>query len=142
VYSEFAGCASSFKGAMVVNPYDPDRVADTIHTALTMPLMTKKIRHHQVMRGSSLRQFFKTVFVHIQRMFFSAHTRTVFFSCRTCIPVQAIAMKTDASVNVLSVLHVMRYALTYLSEVRCSDEHSCILCIVCLLHHTHSCHGT
>jgi trehalose-6-phosphate synthase len=50
VYSEFAGCASSFKGAMVVNPYDPDRVADTIHTALTMPLMTKKIRHHQVMR--------------------------------------------------------------------------------------------
>ena len=36
--SEFAGCASSFKGAMLVNPYDPDKVAETIHSALTMPV--------------------------------------------------------------------------------------------------------
>ncbi|CAM9218096.1 unnamed protein product, partial [Ascophyllum nodosum] len=50
VYSEFAGCASSFKGAMLVNPYDPDKVAETIHSALTMPVMTKKIRHHQLLR--------------------------------------------------------------------------------------------
>ena len=50
IYSEFAGCASSFKGAMVVNPYDPDKVADSIHAALTMPLMTKKVRHHQLSR--------------------------------------------------------------------------------------------
>ncbi|CAM9115789.1 unnamed protein product [Choristocarpus tenellus] len=48
VYSEFAGCATSFKGAMLVNPYDPDKVAETINTALTMPVMTKKIRHHQL----------------------------------------------------------------------------------------------
>jgi Glycosyltransferase family 20 len=75
VYSEFAGCASSFKGAMVVNPYDPDRVADTIHTALTMPLMTKKIRHHQVMQ----RPFFRIVLMHIQRKLFSIHTTIVLF---------------------------------------------------------------
>ncbi|CAM9278203.1 unnamed protein product [Laminaria digitata] len=50
VYSEFAGCALSFKGAMLVNPYDPDKVAESIHTALAMPVMTKKIRHHQLLR--------------------------------------------------------------------------------------------
>ncbi|CAM9298393.1 unnamed protein product, partial [Chrysoparadoxa australica] len=50
VYSEFAGCASSFKGAMLVNPYDPDMVAQTINIALVMPVMTKKIRHHQLSR--------------------------------------------------------------------------------------------
>ncbi|CAM9812881.1 unnamed protein product [Discosporangium mesarthrocarpum] len=50
VYSEFAGCATSFKGAMLVNPYDPDKVAETIYTALTMPVMTKKIRHHTLSR--------------------------------------------------------------------------------------------
>ncbi len=48
VYSEFAGCASSFKGAILVNPYDPDQVADGINVALTMPDMSKKIRHHQL----------------------------------------------------------------------------------------------
>lgn len=36
--SEFAGCALSFKGAMLVNPYDPDKVAESIHTALAMPV--------------------------------------------------------------------------------------------------------
>ncbi len=50
VYSEFAGCASSFKGAVLVNPYDPDQVADGINTALTMPDLSKKIRHHQLSR--------------------------------------------------------------------------------------------
>ena len=29
VYSEFAGCASSFKGALVVNPYDAGQVRHT-----------------------------------------------------------------------------------------------------------------
>ncbi len=50
VYSEFAGCASSFKGALLVNPYDPGQVADGINAALTMPDMSKKIRHHQLSR--------------------------------------------------------------------------------------------
>ncbi len=50
VYSEFAGCATSFKGAVLVNPYDPDQVADGINMALTMPDLQKKIRHHQLSR--------------------------------------------------------------------------------------------
>ncbi len=37
-FSEFAGCALSFKGALLVNPYDPDKVAESIHTALAMPV--------------------------------------------------------------------------------------------------------
>lgn len=37
-FSEFAGCALSFKGAMLVNPYDPDKVAESIHAALAMPV--------------------------------------------------------------------------------------------------------
>jgi trehalose 6-phosphate synthase/phosphatase len=50
VYSEFAGCAPSFKGAILVNPNDPDKVADGVNAALIMPEMTKKIRHHQLSR--------------------------------------------------------------------------------------------
>ncbi|CAM9120754.1 unnamed protein product [Sphacelaria rigidula] len=50
LYSDFAGCATSFKGAVLVNPYDPDSVAESIHTAITMPVMTKKIKHHQLSR--------------------------------------------------------------------------------------------
>ena len=34
VYSEFAGCASSFSGgALIVNPYDAEGVADALHNA-------------------------------------------------------------------------------------------------------------
>eukprot|EP00611_Tribonema_gayanum_P021695 TRINITY_DN4221_c0_g1_i4.p1 TRINITY_DN4221_c0_g1~~TRINITY_DN4221_c0_g1_i4.p1 ORF type:complete len:750 (-),score=199.55 TRINITY_DN4221_c0_g1_i4:3086-5335(-) len=50
VYSEFAGCATSFKGAVLVNPHDPDGVADAVHEALTMPDTKKQIRHHHLSR--------------------------------------------------------------------------------------------
>ena len=40
--SEFAGCALSFKGAMLVNPYDPDKVAESIHIALAVPVRDTK----------------------------------------------------------------------------------------------------
>jgi trehalose-6-phosphate synthase len=43
IYSEFAGCADSFKGALVVNPYDTQKVAETVHTALTMGETTKQV---------------------------------------------------------------------------------------------------
>jgi trehalose 6-phosphate synthase len=35
--SRFAGAARELSGALLVNPYDVDRVADTIADALTMP---------------------------------------------------------------------------------------------------------
>lgn len=50
VYSEFAGCASSLKGAVVVNPYDAQEVATAMHNAFTMSATTKKVRHHQLLQ--------------------------------------------------------------------------------------------
>jgi len=51
VYSEFAGCASSFQGgALVVNPYDADGVADALHAALAMPANARRVRHHALAR--------------------------------------------------------------------------------------------
>ena len=37
VLSEFAGAADELAEALIVNPYDVDRVAETIHDALSMP---------------------------------------------------------------------------------------------------------
>ncbi|DAZ98982.1 TPA: hypothetical protein N0F65_011237 [Lagenidium giganteum] len=50
VYSEFAGCASSFQGALLVNPMHIEQVAASIDSALKMNTTTKKIRHHQLSR--------------------------------------------------------------------------------------------
>lgn len=44
VYSEFAGCSTDFKGALIINPYDSDKVAESIHVALTMSSTTKQVR--------------------------------------------------------------------------------------------------
>lgn len=46
VYSEFAGCSTDFKGALIVNPYDADKVAETIHVALTMSSTAKQVHTH------------------------------------------------------------------------------------------------
>ncbi|EEY58496.1 trehalose-phosphatase, putative [Phytophthora infestans T30-4] len=50
VYSEFAGCASSFQGALLVNPMHIEQVAASVDTALRMNSTTKRIRHHQLSR--------------------------------------------------------------------------------------------
>lgn len=51
VYSEFAGCASSFEdGALLVNPYDADGVGRALHAALTMTTTAKQVRHHKLAR--------------------------------------------------------------------------------------------
>ncbi|EGZ04894.1 hypothetical protein PHYSODRAFT_535236, partial [Phytophthora sojae] len=50
VYSEFAGCASSFQGALLVNPMHIEQVAASVDTALRMSPTTKRIRHHQLSR--------------------------------------------------------------------------------------------
>ncbi|HTR15876.1 MAG TPA: trehalose-6-phosphate synthase [Acetobacteraceae bacterium] len=38
VLSRFAGAAAGMKGAIVVNPYDPDEIAEALHEALSLPL--------------------------------------------------------------------------------------------------------
>ena len=43
VYSEFAGCSTDFKGALIINPYDADKVAESVHVALTMSSTTKQV---------------------------------------------------------------------------------------------------
>ena len=44
VLSRFAGAARELDGAILVNPYDPDEIADALNVALTMPLMERQAR--------------------------------------------------------------------------------------------------
>jgi trehalose 6-phosphate synthase len=45
VLSRFAGAASYLQDALIVNPNDPDEIAEAMHTALTMPLEERRLRH-------------------------------------------------------------------------------------------------
>ncbi|HWT97869.1 MAG TPA: trehalose-6-phosphate synthase [Terriglobales bacterium] len=45
ILSRFAGAAASLKEALIVNPYDPDEIAEAIHLAMTMPLAERQARH-------------------------------------------------------------------------------------------------
>ena len=44
VLSKFAGAAEELEEALIVNPYDADEVAETLHTALEMPLGERQER--------------------------------------------------------------------------------------------------
>ena len=50
VLSEFAGAAAELSGALLVNPYDLDQVADALHTALTMPPRDRRARMRNLRR--------------------------------------------------------------------------------------------
>jgi trehalose 6-phosphate synthase len=50
VLSQFAGAASELDGALIVNPYDPEGVAETLEAALTMPLEERKERWKSMIR--------------------------------------------------------------------------------------------
>ena len=45
VLSRFAGAAHELTEALIVNPFDPDAIADAMHLALTMPAGERKGRH-------------------------------------------------------------------------------------------------
>jgi trehalose 6-phosphate synthase len=45
VLSRFAGVASYFTDALIVNPYDPDEIAEAMNTALLMPQDERRSRH-------------------------------------------------------------------------------------------------
>ncbi len=45
VLSRFAGAAEELSDALMVNPYDPDDIAEAMHTALEMPLEERQARH-------------------------------------------------------------------------------------------------
>lgn len=48
VLSQFAGVASYFTDALIVNPYDPDEIAEAMHAAILMPLDERKRRHQSL----------------------------------------------------------------------------------------------
>ncbi|HWA29890.1 MAG TPA: trehalose-6-phosphate synthase [Rhizomicrobium sp.] len=45
VLSRFAGAASYFQDALIVNPNDPDEIAEAMHAALVMPLKERRVRY-------------------------------------------------------------------------------------------------
>ncbi|MDY0884193.1 trehalose-6-phosphate synthase [Dongia soli] len=45
ILSKFAGAAESMDQAIIINPYDPDQIAEAIHQALTMPLGERQARN-------------------------------------------------------------------------------------------------
>lgn len=50
VVSEFIGCSPSLSGAIRVNPWDIDAVADALNSAITMPDLEKQLRHEKHFR--------------------------------------------------------------------------------------------
>lgn len=51
ILSQFAGASEHMDGAIIVNPYDPDAIADAIHTALHLSLSERKKMHARLMAG-------------------------------------------------------------------------------------------
>lgn len=47
VVSEFIGCSPSLSGAIRVNPWDIDAVAEALNTAITIPESEKQLRHEK-----------------------------------------------------------------------------------------------
>ncbi|KAJ0105658.1 hypothetical protein Patl1_18002 [Pistacia atlantica] len=47
VVSEFIGCSPSLSGAIRINPWDVDAVADALHLAISMPEAEKQLRHEK-----------------------------------------------------------------------------------------------
>jgi trehalose 6-phosphate synthase len=50
ILSRFAGATRYFEDALVVNPYDPDEIAEAMHEALNMPLEERKRRHQRLLQ--------------------------------------------------------------------------------------------
>lgn len=50
ILSEFAGSAQSLSGAVMVNPWDTQQLADAVHQALTMPADERASRHQKLFR--------------------------------------------------------------------------------------------
>ncbi|HEX2114942.1 MAG TPA: alpha,alpha-trehalose-phosphate synthase (UDP-forming) [Alphaproteobacteria bacterium] len=51
ILSRFAGAARELKGALIVNPFDTDQVAEALHTGLNMPLDERKARWQGMMQA-------------------------------------------------------------------------------------------
>jgi trehalose 6-phosphate synthase len=50
ILSRFAGAAAHLTEALIVNPYDPDEIAEALHMALTMSDADRRFRHNRLLR--------------------------------------------------------------------------------------------
>ena len=60
ILSRFAGVANYFEDALIVNPYDPDEIAEAMHEAVAMGLDERKLRHgrlFEVLKSLSARAY-------------------------------------------------------------------------------------
>ncbi len=60
ILSRFAGAAEELTDALIVNPFDPEEIAEAMHQGLEMPLDERQARHKSLLariRASSARQF-------------------------------------------------------------------------------------
>jgi len=61
VLSKFAGAANELDTALLVNPHDIDAMAQTIATAISMPLTERRMRWEAMMtklQGHTIQQWF------------------------------------------------------------------------------------
>ncbi|HET6235935.1 MAG TPA: trehalose-6-phosphate synthase [Acetobacteraceae bacterium] len=66
--SRFAGAADELTEALIVNPFDPDEIADAIHQALVMDLDERRARHlalAEKVRQSTARQYCDVFLQHL-----------------------------------------------------------------------------
>jgi trehalose 6-phosphate synthase len=68
VLSRFAGAADEMTEALIVNPFDPDEIAEAIHHALLMDLDERRARHQALaekVRQSTARQYCEVFLEHL-----------------------------------------------------------------------------
>src|ERR1039458_6620953 len=68
VLSRFAGAADELTEALIVNPFDPDEIAEAIHAALLMELDERRARHQALqdkVHQSTARRFCEVFLQHL-----------------------------------------------------------------------------
>ena len=68
VLSRFAGAADELTEALIVNPFDPDDIAEAIHHALSMELDERRARHqalHEKVLQSTARRYCEVFLQHL-----------------------------------------------------------------------------
>ncbi|HUB12498.1 MAG TPA: trehalose-6-phosphate synthase, partial [Acetobacteraceae bacterium] len=68
VLSRFAGAADALTDALIVNPFDPDAIAEAMHEALSMQLEERRARHQSLLekvRASTARQYCEVFLRHL-----------------------------------------------------------------------------
>ncbi|KAJ7943616.1 Trehalose-6-phosphate synthase [Quillaja saponaria] len=113
VVSEFIGCSPSLSGAIRVNPWDIDAVADALNLAITMCDSEKQLRHEKHYRYALGSEFFslspgfrKLSIDHIVSAYKRTNRRAIFLDYDGTVVPQVSIVKTP-SPEVISVLNTL-----------------------------------